>query len=410
MGHSIGKTFLSLLLLAATLPCSCSSRKKASPARPFPPLVELSLGEKLVFYPKQLTGGDAYHFVSGKGGELWILRHEGLKPLMAARLENGEEPSFEPISPEKWKDADRVTVTNNASGNPVVTMMGYVRDATYTHLVVREWSGQNWTEPVQIDFFDGRGLFGSMVSLLDSKGRIHVVYDRNLAPAESYGIMHGQFPDKCFHAWFDGKSWKRAQPTTGRGKFYVDPRFLSELADGNICLGISVDPFSGYNPRPEYVGCQLWDGKRWSGILKKLPKEAPSSAENQPVFDYWGNSISRLRKDGRDYCVLKKRGSDRVETVELLSTPIMMRDRAGRIIVCSSNSARGELRLWNGDQWAGKISYPLGRAGEISQILCNPDGNLLLIHEGRSRVVIQGIKTVQTTQDAASNREVKATR
>ena len=409
LGHAAGTTLVSVLILASALLSSCRSREETSVVRPLPPPVELVLGEQLVFHARELKGGNAYHFVSGKDGEFWVLRQVLLQPLMAARLGKGAEPSFEPISPKGWADVERVSVANTVSGNPVVVMMGSVPDARNTLVVVREYAGQKWTEPVQLDVFDGTGTFGSMVSLLDSKGRIHIAYDRRLSPHESYGLMHGYFPDKCFHAWSDGKNWVRAQSTTGKGKFRVDPRFLSELPNAKVCLGMKVHPFSNSGYKAEYVGCQLWDGKRWSSIVKDLPKEASSGADGHSVLDYWGNKISRASRDGKDYCVLKKRGSDSVETVPVLFSSLLKRDRTGRIVVCSWTSLRGEIRLWNGDRWAGMLSYPLGPGEGLTQILCNPDGNLFLIHKGKSRVVIQRIKLIPRKQDATSNKELKTT-
>jgi len=390
---------VAVFILASTALRSCYSEEDTSAVRPFPTPVELSIGEQFDFHPKKLSGFDSYHFISGKEGEFWVLLDEMFEPLMAARVTKGTKPSLESISPHDWADVGRVSVTNDDSGNPVVIMMGYVQDAGNTQVVVRKCSGHEWTEPVQLDRFDGSGTLGSMVSLLDSKGRIHVVYDRKLALRESYGIMHGQFPDKCFHASFDGKNWSRARSTTGKGKFYVDPRFLSELPDTKICLGMRVHPFSAFGYKAEYVGYQLWNGERWSSIAEGPPKEAPSGAEGQPVFDYWGNSISRLSKDGRDHCVLKKRGSDSVENVPLLSEPVLKRDRSGRIIICSWDSTQGEIRLWNGDQWAENLSYPLDLEVRTTQILSNPDGNVFLIHKGESRIVIQQIKVTPKKEE-----------
>ncbi|MHC4562204.1 MAG: hypothetical protein ACYS8X_05460 [Planctomycetota bacterium] len=401
--YGVGKA-VGVLVLACGLLCSCSSRAETSAVRPLPPPIELSLGEQFIVDPEQLRGADTNYFVSGRGGELWVLRQELLQPLMAARLGKGVAPSFEPISPTEWTNVDRVSVTNDRAGNPVVIMMGYVQDARDTRVVVRRRSEQTWTSSVQLDAFDGSGTFGSMVSLLDSAGRIHVAYDRRLTSRESYGIMDGHFPDKCFHAWSDGKKWYRAEATTGKGRFYVDPHFLSELPDGKVCLGTGVHPFGNFGYDTKYIGCQLWDGERWSNMLKELPKEAPASAEGQPVLDYWGNRISKLSKDGQVYCVLNRRGTDLADTVAVLSTPLVKRDRSGRVLVCSSNSSWGEVRLWSGDRWAGALAYPLGGRDRITQVLCNPDGNVFLIHEGESRIVVQPLRMTQKQQGPTSNK------
>jgi hypothetical protein len=401
--RAVGTALVGALLAAAVLQSSCDSRDDGPAGRSLPPPVEMSLGKQTAFYARRLKGGDSYHFVSGKDGALWVLRQELLQPLMAAKLEKGVEPIFEAISPEGWRDVDRVGVSNDNAGNPVVFMMGCLEDARDTRVVVREYDGQSWREPVQLDAFDGSGTFGSMLSMLDSNGRTHVVYDRRLEPRESYGIMEGHFPDKCFHAWSDGKNWTRSRSTTGKGKYYVDPTTLSELSDGKVCLVINVRPFAGFASQGgKYPACQLWDGERWSDITKQLPEDAVSEAEAQSVSDYWGNVVSWSRQGGRHICTLNKHGGGSVETLGLLSEPILTRDTLGRIIVGSADSSQGEVHIWNGNRWVEKRSYPVARDEKLAQILCNPDGNVLLIHQGESRVTIQRVKLGSATSDTAS--------
>jgi hypothetical protein len=390
------------VLLATGLLVSCSSREKTAACPPLPSRVELSLGERTVFRPKRLKGGDTYHFVSGRNGSLWVLLQEMSRPLMAARLEKGLKPDFEPISPEGWAGVGRVSVSNTRQGDPVVFMMGYLQDARDSRVVVREWGVKGWGGPFELDAFDGSGTFGSMVSLLDSKGRVHVVYDRCLTPRESYGIAAGYFPDKCFHSWSDGEQWTRSQSTTGRGRFYVDPVSLSDLPDGTVCLAARVHPFSIMGYEEGYVGRQLWDGERWSDIIGQLPDQASVDAGAKPIRDHWGNSISWTCEGGRYTGSRRKRGAEGVKSFAMLSEPLMVRDREGRIIVCSSDSAQCEVRVWEGDQWAGQIRYPLDRGEGISRVLCNPDGNLLLIHEGDSRIVVRRVTLAPRTPNAGS--------
>ncbi len=383
-----------VVVLSTILHISCDSREEVSYERQFPPHVELSLGDQFIFHPKVLSGGDAYYFVSGQDGQVWVFLQEMFQPLMAAQLVKDLKPTFEPISPGDWNNVECLSVTNDDTGNPVVFMMGYSKDARNTVVVVRKYIEQNWTEPILLDTFDGSGTFSSMLSLLDSNGYIHVIYDRNLKPRESYGFMEGYFPDKCFHAWYDGKNWNRAQSTTGRGTFYVEPRFLSELPNAKICVGMKVIPFSKFGGyKTKYVGCQLWDGKQWSDIIKKPPEEAFSSnIEDNAIFDYWGNSLTYMNKVGKNYCILKNKANADNETVTLLSPPLVKRDDSGRILVCSSNSTQGEIRIWNGNRWLTSLSYPLNGQEKIDQILSNPNGDIFLLHKGPSQITVQQIK------------------
>ncbi len=415
-----------LLFLSA-----CHLHRSASTARSLPHSLEMSLHEQFEFHPKQLKGGSSYHFISGNNGEVWVILQESLRPLMAAPLSEGLTPSFQVISPCGWNHVERVSVTNDEHGNPVVIMMGKPASQTgtslyeiETHVVVRKYYDNMWSEPVQLDLFRG---FASPtpLSLLDSRGHIHLIYNRPLSPREEYGIGHGYFPDKCFHAWFDGVEWHTALATTGRGEFYVTPLFLSELPDTRICLGIRILPFSLIGYMDEYNACQTWDGRRWTSLAKEIPSEALSvisavkqtgacseriladssistaisykfrssfpCAIKQPVYDYWGNRFSITEKDDAVVCVHEKRESDSVEIIPLLNEAIISRERDGRIIVCSWNSAQALVRIWNGSNWDGVLNYPLDLDVQVTQILSNPDGNIFMVHKGNDRIVIQRI-------------------
>lgn len=283
-----------------------------------------------------------------------------------------------------------MSISNDSAGNPVVFMMGCLQNATDTRVVARRHSGRSWDQPVELDAFDGSGTFGSLVSLLDSQGRIHVAYDRRLDDRESYGIIDGQFPDKCFHAWFDGKNWTRSRATTGAGRFYVDPLSLCEMPDATVCLLVQVHPFTSLGgSEKRHTACQVWDGRKWASMRQDLPNQASPPAA-ATITDYWGNTFTwTAHSDGS--CTLNRQGNSGAEAVAILSAPTVIRDRFGRIIVGSCDSSKGEVRLWNGKQWAGPVIYPLQGGLEPAQILCN-DGHLLLVHKADSRWVLQQVK------------------
>ena len=342
-----------LVLLLSMMPGpGCGKRTQGTTAnKALPPPVRLSVAEQLLFHPKTLRGIDRYHFVSGKNGEFWILLQEMLKPLTASRLTKDSQSPFEPISPSNWNDVDRVSVANDGSGRPVVIMMGCVQDYRDSRVIARTWTGNQWTDPVELDQFDGSGTFGNMLALLDSKGRIHVVYDRRLSSGENYStgliIVDGEFPDKCFHAFWEGNEWSRGKSTTGRGRFYVDPVSLSELPDGRVCLVMKVHPIGRIKPESEYVGYQVWDGRQWSGISEKQP----DGAAIEPL----------LRK----------------------------RDLAGRIIDVSQDESLVKLRLGNGHEWTESLTFPC--RGQAAQVLLKPDGNIYIIVQEDADIRIQRI-------------------
>ncbi len=365
-----------------------------------PRLVELSLGQPVTFVAEDLRKTPRVFFLSGRNGEVWVFLLGWSGPLRAARaIDSGLSP-FKPISPAEWNGVERVSVANDASGNPVAIMMGCVKDFRNMYVAVRQWSGQSWSAPVELDHYDGTGHAGAMISALDSRGCIHVVYNRPLNPRESYSrgfvIVDGEFPDKCFHAVFDGQQWKRSTSTTGRGRFYVDPVFLSELTDGRLCLGMEVHAFSNVQWEPRYEGYQLWDGRAWSGIAKDKPRDAFKNGD-ETVFDYWGNRLS-LRKDVGIYqAVLQRSDSKRPpERITLKSEPIVKRDWAGRIVVFSRDLSQAEMRVWCGNDWSNTLSFPIDEKLRVAHVLLNPDGNICVVCEknGSARFVVQRVRMV----------------
>ncbi|MBL7140780.1 MAG: hypothetical protein ISS74_07710 [Planctomycetes bacterium] len=305
---------------------------------------------------------------------------------------------------------------NDGAGCPVVVMMGSVQDARNTSLVVRRWAGAEWTDPVELDHFDGSGHFGRMVGLLDSHGRMHVAYDRRLDKPEAYGVMDGQFPDKCFHALYDGQRWSRGKATTGAGRYYIDPVGMGELPDGTVCLLAEISAFGilgGLEGR--YLGNQRWDGKAWSAVGREPVPEAvvsiganasfyedpepliaPDDRRFSTMHDYWGNTIAWV---GDQLCLVRRhQAPDGYEAVSVLSTgytscmPLLKRDRSGRIALCSCDASHVEVRLWNGNGWAEPLTFPSAGIFGVTKVLFNPDGNMYVIGKGKDRFVIRRIR------------------
>jgi hypothetical protein len=399
MSKIIIPQLLLVMLIAGCGGCSSElNENNAIANRPSPTPVTLVISDQIVFHPKSLSGGDNYHYISGKNGELWVLLQELSQPLKAARINGDKDFQFKPICPADWAGVTRVSVTNDESGNPVVVMMGYVKNSSKMQVVVRKRLDNNWSNPIEIDRFDGSGTFGSMISLLDSKGRIHVVYDRHLEPRESYAvgfiIVDGEFPDKCFHAFFDGEKWSRSKSTTGKGKYYVDPLFLSEMPSGNICLGLEVSPLR----TDAESQSQIWDGNNWSKLAEKWPKEA-FYVKNTCVFDYWGNAISwGSVNDGYQCFVSRRDNPNKTDIRDLKSMPTVTRDRNGRIVLFSHDSSQAEIRMWNGEQWSDKLTFPIDENPKRVNILANPDGNLYVVIEGDNKTIIQRIKETVENQ------------
>lgn len=281
------------------------------------------------------------------------------------------------VSPSGWVNVERMSLSNDEAGRPVVIMMGCVQDARNSRVVGRTWTGTEWTEPDEIDRFDGSGVFGGMISYLDSKGRIHVAYDRDLDDRESYGFMDGQFPDKCFHAVRTEQGWSKASATTGRGKFYVDPVSLGEFADGTVYLTVEVHPFtSSSRLETEYLGCQRWSGREWSELEEGTPKALST--------DYWGNRISELRATTQR--------SDGVGKGPARPRTASCRDRLGRLVVFSWDSSQVTVCMWNGNEWAEDVTFSPGFDVEKAHVLFNPDGNVYWLGDARGRIVIQRIR------------------
>lgn len=63
---------------------------------------------------------------------------------MALRLAPGHQGVPQQVSPSGWRSIERVSVTNDASGNPVVLMFGCTSDSRYSYVVARRWTGERW--------------------------------------------------------------------------------------------------------------------------------------------------------------------------------------------------------------------------------------------------------------------------
>ena len=207
--------------------------------------------------------------------------------------------------------------------------------------------------------------------------------------------MEGEFPDKCFHAVGDGTIWPRAQPTTGRGKFYVDPVALSELQSGIICLLMKVREFST-SFEPEYTGYQTWDDKQWSSLGKEPPTEALQALAAHAISDNWGNTVTSEEQGGECRSVVRNRERIVSRGPLLLSKPLMARDHAGRVVVLSQDAPHGELQLWSGAEWSEPVAFELDRGAKVTHLLPNPGGDIYLVCEGGSDIQIQRVQsTVQ---------------
>jgi len=186
-----------------------------------------------------------------------------------------------------------------------------------------------------------------------------------------------------------------------------------EFPDGTVCLASVVREFGGLK-NSEYIGHQKWKGRAWSKMVEGLPEEAVVSIGNDAgsrnvgvqlrvryqidllaIHDYWGNRVAWQPSPSGHKCLLRRREVPAdLDTVPILSQPILKRDRSGRVVICSWSEGQAEVRLWNGNEWARPLTFPMGGVVGIAQVLLNPDGNIYVVGQGKAEFVIQRIKLV----------------
>ena len=366
----------------------------AGQARPYPPPVRLVVAEQFEYRPeKPLGAGEERHFLGGRDGDFWVF-HQGLvAPLTAVRITAKGAGRPEAVSPADCDTTDAAFAANDASGSPVLVMIGCVRNSIGSSVAARTWTGEQWSEPAVLGSFQRCGSLGKLAGCVDSAGRIHVVYQAPLTPRESYArgivVASGEFPVKCHHAYGDGRTWSSARPTTGPGRFYLFLRSLEEMADGKLCLRMEVHEFGLVNNGPTYEGIQLWDGKRWSKKQRASSAEPPALIS---VCDWWGNRLFWQEGPGGVQGLLARGGSAwAAERVPLLSRPALHRDRQGRLVMASADGSRGELRLWSGSAWAGSVTFPFKIQTQRLRLLSGPGGSIYLVGETDSLILAQRV-------------------
>ncbi len=343
----------------------------------WPPAVELSLGKKEYIETESRVGGDEFRLVSAPNKTLWLILTSSQRLLWTVRR-GGVWDVLKPIPITGWTFINRITAVADGGGNPVIVWSGF--DGVPGEAVATlRWTGSAWSEPRILDRLETCTSVLHLDSLRDGRGNVHIAYDRPLKPRESYNIGfifgEGFFPSKCWHAVYDGQSWRKPRPTTGKGRFDLDALGLSHGPKDSVTLALRVGPAR----KQSYVGAQTWDGDAW-GAIEKLKE----GEDGVVVASPWGDRLVWWNQGF--ICGGSVIRGDRESPVawEYWGAPVpAANDHAGRIAVWLP---RGGLRIWNGQRW----SHPL-QCGSATELIATLDGNLLAGDWRGDRIHIQQI-------------------
>jgi hypothetical protein len=368
--------------------------------------VELGVGKADLFRMEPLSGGDLCQVASGMADEVWLFFSDFGKGLQFARRTSGMWTGLAPLTAPNWTFIERLTAIPDASGNPVVIWSGYDGQPGEA-LVAARWSSEGWSEPQPLDRLATSTSINELISLRDSRGRIHVVYDRPLPNRESYSRgfpPEGEFPDKCFHAVFDAQHWSKPQATTGPGRFYVTPLALSEGVNGSVLLAIVMHRFTKDGFKGRFLASQSWDGQAWSAVedLAETDKEYDLGL----LTDRWGARIAWYPGDvaargqygsrvaGSLRCFLQRDGrSENLLVGSYVWPPRFGVDFSGRVVMLwRVPDGECRFRLWNGREWSETLNgLPDG------ELVPTQTGNWLLVSKDSDGIHLQEIVVRERT-------------
>ena len=344
-----------------------SGSPPAGPAR-----VILSIGsQESLAAPAQRGGARCYVFGDGKGQRWAIFNRWTSLEVMVRRGSDWE--GMTDVTPSGWKFINRMAVAADSRGDPILIMAAY-DDSTGEAVAALHWTGSEWGTPVYLDRLQPGKSVNVLDAVTDAEGRIHVAYDRPLARSETYNTGgHGAFPHKCFHVFFNGKTWSKPQPTTGRGRYSVDDLTLSTSQDGRVCLSYLVGPISGWGSEEgKYVACQFWKKGRWSKPERATPKHSRYIG-GMLVMDGWGQEhvwthIFEGDPGGWQYSRPTSHDAGEADGPRDWGKPSVRQMPNGKLAVIGQG---GKVYVWNGRRWSRPVKGGLPGLGVL------PNGNLL---------------------------------
>ena len=143
----------------------------------------------------------SYCVLQNAQGRIWVIWADILKLTAVMHTNASAEPTIQQVPPKNWKFVNHCTATLDASGRPYVIWSGY-DETTGEAVAASHWRDDGWSNPAILDRLVPCKSVNSMVSVLDSAGNIHVVYDRPLDPYEQYArgsiVVSGEFPTSVF--------------------------------------------------------------------------------------------------------------------------------------------------------------------------------------------------------------------
>lgn len=358
---------------------------------PPPVTVEMKLGKNMrLDFKREPEGGANTALLCDAGGVLWVFHAPFEGPLYFSRFVNGIATPLE-TAVSGWKFINRIAGSLDADGNPTVIWSGIRSDQDVAAqplklgernragnglregqvLAASTWTGEAWTSATILDVL-GTGMVANRLhSIRDTRGSVHVVYDRQLEPPESYSrgfiVVDGFFANKCFHVHSERGNCSLPLPTTGKGRFSVQDMRLTNTPDGPVALSMLIRP-----PRKAYVGVQTWDGKSWSSLKQVSPDLlGPYTYEGGSFQDKWGTRITWWNSELQyTFVASDPEGKDRTQQFTSAHTPIFEFHTSGAVLLLCPNYGGGDLRAWDGKRWTEPMACSHGQylAGSASGV------------------------------------------
>ena len=217
--------------------------------------------------------GEPLRLVSPDGTKWFIPASWGYNPSHVCWYEkDGQRHEAGEFAPAEWDQFWYQAAVMLPSGRPVVVWCGgrkgpnALEPGHGCEVAASFYTGEGWTTPDIV----ARGVNpNGLDATVDKDGRVHVVFTAPLEPRETYGVLHGFYPGKAWHALYDDRQWTEAKPLQGRGHYNVDDPILTAAPSGRLILSARVhEEFSFF---PYHTGVQVLDEPYYGRPGRMLP-------------------------------------------------------------------------------------------------------------------------------------------
>ncbi len=318
-----------------------------------------------------------------RSGGIWIFavsrhRHKNESELAYCRYDGTKWSGFKPLGPNVWPPGQWAALTEE--GVPLAVWTG--DDGAYgaEPVTLARWAGEKFST----EETPWRSRIPMPQLCTDRQGQVHLVYKGSLSPSEHYryNIVESEPGSKIFHSMLIENVWTPAEATTGRGAYSVfDPRLCVGLGD-DIWLASVISPIDLLNQGKRYIGGQLWDGTKWSPLVRLTPSDKEASSLADTSVDMHGvlhvlwRQHAFAEKNGRTIGINKlcynQYREGRIDVVKTISENCyysqLVSDSEGRVYLAwlDKVAEKVQVQVWNGQQWSARAEVPQPVPSEFS--------------------------------------------